>query len=182
MKKAIGVVEYKSIAKGIEATDAMVKSANVEVLKANTICSGKFITFIAGDVGAVKNGVEVGMRVGTNYVVDHLTIPNVHPAVFPALAGSSHITKMSSLGVVETISVASAILSADAAAKAANVDLVEIRCATGLGGKAFLTLTGEVSAVKSAVQSARVLLENEGTLLQTAVISSPHPSLMDRII
>jgi len=182
MKKAIGLVEYKSIAKGIAATDAMVKSANIDILNANTICSGKFISFVAGDVGAVKNAVEVGKRTGSNHVVDDLIIPNVHPAVFPALSGTAHVNKMQSLGVIETISVAAAIMSADAAVKAANVDLIEIRCATGLGGKAFLTLTGEISAVKSAIQSARALLENEGTLLETAVISSPHQSLMEKIL
>jgi len=182
MKKAIGLVEFKSIAKGIEATDTMVKSANVDILNANTICSGKFICFVAGDVGAVKNAVEVGTRVGANHVVDHLVIPNVHPAVFPALSGTSQVNKNNSLGVIETISVASAIMSADAAVKAANIDLIEIRCATGLGGKAFLTLTGEISAVRSAVQSARALLINEGTLLETAVISSPHQGLMEKIL
>jgi len=182
MKNSIGLVEYKSIAKGIESTDAMIKSANVELLNANTICAGKFISFVIGDVGAVKNAVEVGRQVGGMYVVDYLLIPNVHPAVFPAISGTSQVDKLKSLGVIETICVASAIIAADIAVKAANVDLIELRLANGLGGKAFLTLTGEVSAVKNAVQAAKMALEKEGTLLETTVISSPHQDLMEKLV
>lgn len=182
MKKTIGLVEYKSIAKGIESADAMLKASNVELLNANTICAGKFLSFVAGDVGAVKNAVEVGVRVGANHVIDHLVIPNVHPEVFPALLGTSQVQRFGSLGVVETISVAAAIVAADAAAKAASVDIVEIRLANGLGGKAYMTLTGEVSAVKSAIETARRALANEGTLLETAVISSPNKDLMEKVL
>lgn len=182
MRKTVGLVEYKSIAKGIESADAMLKSANVEILNANTICAGKFISFVAGDVGAVKNAVEVGVRVGANHVIDHIVIPNVHPEVFPALLGTSQVQKSGSLGVVETISVAAAIIAADAAAKAANVDIVQIRLANGLGGKAYLTLTGEVSAVRSAVETARLALAGEGTLLETSVISSPNKDLMEKVM
>lgn len=182
MKKAIGLVEYKSIAKGIESADAMVKSANVELINSNTICAGKYLNFVTGDVGAVKNAVAVGTQVGGSYVVDHLLIPNIHPAVFPALLGTCEISKTGALGVIETICVASAILAADATVKAANVELIEVRLANGLGGKAFVTFTGEVSAVKAAVQSAKAILADEGTLLETAVLSSPHKSLMEKLI
>ena len=60
---------------------------------------------------------------------------------------------LEALGIVESFSVASLIEGADAAVKAANVQLIEIRLAMALGGKAFVTLTGNVAAVQSAVDA-----------------------------
>ncbi len=52
-----------------------------------------------------------------------------------------------------SFSVASLTEAADAAVKTARVSLIEIRLAMALGGKAFATLTGDVAAVRSAVDS-----------------------------
>ena len=60
---------------------------------------------------------------------------------------------LDAIGVIETTTVASSILSADAALKTATVDLIDIRIANGLGGKSFFTVTGEVSDVRSAVMA-----------------------------
>ena len=43
MKKAIGLVEFKSIAKGIETTDERLKSANVELITSTALCPRKYI-------------------------------------------------------------------------------------------------------------------------------------------
>ena len=50
---AIGLVELNSIAKGFEVCDAMAKTAEVTVLTAKSICPGKYIVMIGGDVAAV---------------------------------------------------------------------------------------------------------------------------------
>lgn len=59
---AIGLVEINSIAKGFEVCDAMAKTANVTVLVAKSICPGKYIVMIGGDVAAVRQSVEAGER------------------------------------------------------------------------------------------------------------------------
>ena len=69
----------------------------------------------------------------------------------------------------------------DYAAKAANVRLMEIRIARGLGGKGFVILTGEVSAVRSAVKAAMNQLEETGDITSSSVIASPHPGLIDKL-
>ena len=74
--------------------------------------------------------------------------------VFPAISGASKVEALEALGIVESFSVASLIEGADAAVKAANVQLIEIRLAMALGGKAFVTLTGNVAAVQAAVDAA----------------------------
>ena len=61
---AIGLVETTSIAKGIEASDAMLKAAEVELVLSRTVCSGKLITLVAGDVAAVEASVKAGVEIG----------------------------------------------------------------------------------------------------------------------
>ena len=145
MKNAIGFIEYKSIPIGIESTDQMLKSGSVELVTTTPICPGKYITIISGDVGAVRSSVKNGEVVGGIFVVESHVIPNIHPAVFPALMANTEVDEVQSIGIIETINAISAIVVADTAVKAANIHLVDVRMARGLGGKAFVILTGEVS-------------------------------------
>lgn len=179
---AIGLIEYSSIARGIGSADAMVKAAAVELVISRTICSGKFMNLIAGDVQAVKNAIAAGEEYGMETVIDSFIIPNVHPDIFPAMSGSTQVTKLDALGVIESFSVASLIEGADQAAKAADVKLIEIRLAMALGGKAFVTLTGTVGAVESAVAAGADIVSRNGMLVHTVVIPSPRPELLRDIL
>ncbi|WP_432666504.1 BMC domain-containing protein [Wukongibacter baidiensis] len=182
MKNAIGLVEFKSIAKGIEATDEMMKSANVELLLSTPLCPGKYISLICGDVGAIKNAVKVGKNVGGIFTIDDYVIPNVHRDVFPALTATTEIDKITSLGVVETMSAVTAVVVGDIAVKSANIQLLEIRVARGLGGKGFVLITGEISSVKSAVKTCLNKLQDTGEIVCTSVIASPNKELVSKII
>ena len=85
MFNAIGLIELTSIARGYEVADTVLKAANVEILTNRSICPGKFMVLIGGDVDAVKAAVEAGLETGGTAVVDDLIIPNIHEAVFPRL-------------------------------------------------------------------------------------------------
>ena len=50
MSKAIGMVEYKTVSAGVVAADAMVKTSNVKIVEAQTVCPGKYIVIITGDL------------------------------------------------------------------------------------------------------------------------------------
>ncbi|KNZ68966.1 microcompartments protein [Thermincola ferriacetica] len=178
MKAAIGLLEMKSIARGITAADEMVKAADVKLLQAMPVCPGKFIALVAGDVGAVQSSIKAGMARAADQVIDTLILPNVHRSVFPALSGTNAIEKIRSLGIVETYSVASAITAADVAAKAASVDLLEVRLARGLGGKSFFLLSGEVSAIKSSINAAVQKLREDGFYAGAEFIAAPHKDLL----
>lgn len=177
MKRALGFIEFKSIPVGIEATDQMLKSGNVELVASTPICPGKYMTIISGDVGAVNASVREGERIGQNFTIDAFVIANINEKVMPALTGSSELPDITSLGMVETIDGISAILAADAAVKASNVDLIEVRIARGMGGKAYFTLTGEVSAVNTAISAAKDTLKESGTITSYTVIPRPHKDI-----
>jgi microcompartment protein CcmL/EutN len=178
---AIGLLELNSIAKGIEVCDAMLKVAEVQLIEAHPICAGKYMVLVTGEVDAVRTSVQRGEEVGEVHVVDTFIIPNIHPQVAPALKASTDVDHLEALGVIETFSAASAIRAADVAVKAAEVDLLEIRLANGMGGKSFLTLTGIVGAVEAAVHAGIDLIKDEGLLVHSVIIPSPH-EMMSRVI
>jgi microcompartment protein CcmL/EutN len=181
-REAIGLIETISIAVGVRITDEMVKTAPVEILEATPICPGKYMVLIAGAVSPVEDSLRRGVEVGGDVVVDTLLIPYVHRQIFPAILGTTDVTDLGALGVVETFTVASTILAADAAAKAAPVRLVEIRLAKGLGGKAFFTMTGEVFEVEAAMAAALKITKDTGTLVRSVVIPRPHEDIAPTIL
>jgi len=168
--EALGMLELLSIAKGIEAGDAIVKTAQVKLIHAIASCPGKYTVLIKGRVAAVKSAIEVGAATAGKTMVNHIIIPNVDEQVFGALTQSSDVVIGDSVGVVETFSLATAVLVADAAVKAAKVSILEIRLGRGLGGKAFVVLSGDVANVTAAVKSAVDANGEEGMIAHTAIV------------
>jgi microcompartment protein CcmL/EutN len=181
-RNSLGLIELSSIAAGFAVTDAMLKSADVELVLARTICSGKYMVLVRGSVADVESAVQAGQAVGDFSLVDTFIIPNVHEDIFPALSGISHVTQLESLGILEAFSVASLIEGADAMAKAAHVHLIEVRLAMALGGKAFATITGSVSAVGSALESGAQAVARKGLLVNKVLIPNPRPELLREMI
>ena len=178
MKRAIGLLELKNITKGILAVDAMLKAANVEMVMSQAMCPGKYVVMVAGDVGAVQSAIRSGKAAsGSDNVVDEFVLPNLHDSVFPALSGCTEVKELKSLGVIESYSVASAIVAADTAAKAASIELLEVRLARGMGGKAVVTLTGDVGAVTAAVKAGSRAIQDSGFLVDQLVLPAPHAGL-----
>ncbi len=179
---SIGLVELSSIAAGMQAADIMLKTSEIELLLSRTICSGKYMVLVGGDVAEVQTAVEAAQTNLDYAIIDTFVIPNVHKDIFPALSGHSGTEELEALGILESFSVASLIEGADAAVKAASVRLIEIRLAMALGGKAFCTLTGEVAAVTSAVESGASIIAAKGLLVNKVVIAKPRIELMSEMI
>ena len=175
MRAAIGMVELNSIARGIETSDYMVKAAQVELIRSSTVCPGKYLILISGDTGDVKASMAEGVKRGGECVVDTLLLPNVHPQLIPAISMTTQPPALGAVGVLEFYSVASAITAADVAAKAANITLIEVRIGYAIGGKGYVTLTGDVGAVRAAVAAAR----DAQLLVGTAVIPRPAQQVFD---
>lgn len=174
---AIGMIEVSSIAAGYEVSDAMVKAASVKLIECLPLCPGKFIVLVGGEVSDVASAVEYGKEIAVDCIIDDLIIPNVHPQIFKAINATSKTEDMDALGIIETFTIASGIIAADAAVKSAAVDLIELRLSRGQGGKAYFTMTGDVGAVKAAVEAGMDAIHEHGTIVKSVVIPSPHPDL-----
>ncbi|MCI0394473.1 MAG: BMC domain-containing protein [Chloroflexi bacterium] len=149
---ALALLEFNSIAAGIQAGDAMVKRAPIEQIQAGTVQPGHYLVLVTGDVASVEEAVAIGREVGQATLLDVVFLPDVHPGVVSGLAGGREPAEADALGVVETQSVAAAIRAADAGLKGAEVTLWQLRLADGLGGKGLALFAGLVANVEAAVE------------------------------
>ena len=179
--ETIGFLELNSIAKGIEAADAMLKAAEVRLVAARPSCPGKYHVLVTGEVAAVQSSVEAGEEAAAGSVVDRVVIPRVHPQVIEAIGLSSVPERANAVGILEYFSVTASIYGADAAVKAADVTLLEVRLGTGIGGKFFVVMTGDVSAVTEGVEAGAASAERSGLLVSQVVSPSPHPELFESL-
>lgn len=182
MSKAIGMVEYKTVSTGIKAADLMLKTAAVDIIEAQTVCPGKYIVIITGDLSAVNASVEASKTQYSGQLIDSFVLGNPHDSIIPAIYASVEPHDVGALGVLETFSAASIIVAADAAAKTSLVDLLELRIARGMCGKSYMMLTGDVASVQAAIERAKQEVGEAGMYLESSVIASPDKKLWDSIL
>ncbi len=167
---SIGLIELASIAAGYRVADAVAKSSPVALLWARTVSPGHFLVLFAGDVAETESALVRGDEVGGEVVLDRMLIPNVHPDLVAAIRGPRRVEVDEAVGIVEARTVATTVLAADAAVKAAAVELIEVRLAMHLGGKGFFLLCGEVGDVEEAVATGADLARARGALVHDVVI------------
>lgn len=182
MANAIGMIEYKTVASGMTAADLMVKTAEVEVIEAKTVCPGKYMVLITGDLSSVKAAVDAAATKYPDTLIDSFVLGNPHPSILGAIYGTNEILNRNALGILETYTAASAIVAADVTAKTAIVDLIELRLARGMCGKSYLLITGEVAAVEMAIEKAKTDAAGDGMYLDSSVIANPDAKLWDSIL
>ncbi len=178
---ALSLIEFGSIAAGIQAADAMVKRAPIDVIQAGTVQPGKYLVLVGGLTADVEESLAAGREVGRDAILDIVFLPQVHPAVVAALRGGRTPEASEALGVLETTSVAAAIRAADAGVKGAQVELVEVRLADGLGGKGIVLFSGLVADVEIAVALGVESLEGPDQLLRQVVIPQLHEEMWENL-
>ncbi len=182
MRPAIVLLEFDSIAVGILAGDAMVKRAPLATLHAGSVHPGKYLVLAGGEVASVEEARAAGREAGAGSLLDEIFLPEVHPAVVEALTGGRRPLRGEALGIVETRTVAATIGAADAGVKGAEVALLEIRMADGLGGKGYALFSGEVEDVEAAVEIGVGQLPSREQLLARIVIPQIHPEMVENLI
>jgi microcompartment protein CcmL/EutN len=181
IEPALALVEFSSIAAGIEAADAMVKRAPIDIIRTGTVQEGKFLVLIGGQVADVEESLARGRQVGGATVLDFVYLPQVHPSVVETIGGGRSPEPTDALGVVETKTVAAAIHAADAGVKGAAVRLLEVRLGDGLGGKGIVLFSGLVADVEAAVSIGVRALETPEQLVRQVVIPQMHPGMWENV-
>lgn len=181
MLKAIGVIELKNIPKGVEATDAALKSAGVQMVSAHPSCPGKYEIVLAGSISNVTAAVEHVVEKFTQYVIDSSIMGRIDEQVISALFGTQTSERKGSLGLIETFSAATTIKACDIAVKTAKVEVFDLRVSRGMGGKGVIMITGEVGDVTAAVEAGSNYAKTTGQLSSTAVIPAPHEELWQQL-
>jgi microcompartment protein CcmL/EutN len=175
---ALGLLEIQSIARGYTVTDAMVKKAPVTVVESRAVTPGKYVILVSGDVAEVDEAMKAGLAAARDTLLDQLFLPQAHAQLGPRLRGEAPPkVPLEALSIVETSSVASTLLAADAACKAAEVILLEMRLAAGIGGKGYFTMTGELYQIQAATDAATA--QAGPWLVGKEIIPRPHRDLTD---
>jgi microcompartment protein CcmL/EutN len=182
MQPAILLLEFESIAIGIVAGDAMVKRAMLTTLHTGSVQPGKYLVLAGGEVGHVEEARAAGREHGASALIGEIYLPEVHPEVVEAVTGARRPGTGAALGVVETKTVASVIGVADAGIKAAEVGILQICMADGLGGKGYVLFSGEVHNVQAAVDSGVASLASTELLVARVVIPQIHGEMLDNLL
>lgn len=179
---SIGLVECKNVSKGIVVTDEMLKSAGITLLSSGAVCPGKYVTIVGGELSAIKASVDHAEVVAEDALIESFVIGNLGKNVIEAIHGVVDVKEKRSFGIIETFTAASAIRAADAAVKSGYIELIEVRVARGMAGKCFVSMTGDVSDVRAAVEAGARIAADEGVLINTEVIANPHEELWEAIL
>ena len=88
MVYAVGVIEIKSIAKGVEACDSALKSAGVRLISAHPSCPGKYEILLTGNLSDVQTALERVRSFYGSYIVDAVLMGRIDESVVKALMGA----------------------------------------------------------------------------------------------
>ena len=181
---SIGLIELSSVATGFVVEDQMLKAGSVQLLLARSICSGKFLIVVSGDVTSVQSALLAGAAAAGASLIERRQIARVHPQVLQAISQTVDIppSQLKSIGVIETFSAASIIEVADTAVKSAAVTLLKVHLAMALGGKGFVVMAGDVASVQAAVAAGSKAAAEDGMLVGRGVIPAPSPELFKEYI
>jgi microcompartment protein CcmL/EutN len=180
---ALALVEVNSIARGVVVADAACKKAHVRLLQSHPVSPGKHVVIFAGGVAEVEESLAAGLAAAGATLVDKLFLPYAHAALAPLVGGAQAGPpggRHDAVGIVETFTIAATLAAADAAVKAAEVTLCDMRLGQGIGGKAFFSLSGELHAVEAATDAARAAIE-AGLLAAIEIIAAPAEELRSRL-
>lgn len=175
---ALGFLELSSISRGLFLTDAVLKKAPIRVIASQPISSGKHVLLYIGDVASVQESHQEALALADGTVLKEILIPGVHAQLAPFLDSiwSQLPTRHAvgeAVGIVESQTLAGAILAADQALKAADVSLCRMRLGQGIGGKAFFVLTGRQEEIEASLEAATATLSQVESFVRTDIIPRP---------
>jgi len=179
---AIAILEFRDIASGMYATDAMVKRAPISLLKCGVVTRGRYLTLIGGTTASVDEAAQEGLLQGGASVIDHVMLPDVHPQVHAAILGERLPAGGESLAIIETATVSCNVKAAELAVKGTPVTLVEIRLAElALSGKGVSIYRGDLPDIEAAVDLAVSFLNRTGVEVMYRIIPAPHEASLGHI-
>lgn len=185
-EEAMGLIETLGMVPAIGGTDAMLKTADVQLVGYENIGSTLVAVMVKGDVAAVEASVAAGSAAAEE--IGKLTAKNVMPrpirgvadivAVHGVEAGQADESgaRPRAMGLIETFGIVFVLEAADAMMKTADVELIGYENVAS--GYISVLVQGDVAACKAAVEAGVKAVENMGAeVYSSLVIPTPHPDL-----
>jgi len=182
MNKSIGAIEFKSIAKGIEVSNEIVKKSSVEVIYLKSICPGKFLIMILGETCYIKESIDYGLTKGDGYIVDSFIINSVSSDIINGLKNKyKKLESIKSIGVVETNKVCSGLKALNKTLKSSDVSLINLQVSFAIGGKLVYTVSGDLSDLEIGINEGCKVI-NKKDIINTSIIPSLNKQIIDNLI
>jgi microcompartment protein CcmL/EutN len=178
---AIALVELESIARGFVVADQLVKRAEVTVVLAEPLSPGKYLLLFHGGVAEVEESFKAATETAGPRLLDSLFLTQAASGLMDGLEGRFAESWGDSVGIVETQTVAAALLACDSSLKRAGVQLKRLHLARGIGGKGYFVVTGSLDQTQSALEAAGGAV-NAGLLLGTELLERPDPALFGTVL
>jgi len=172
-KTNIFVTEFKSVSRGIMVTDSMAKAATVNIILAGSLCPGKYLTILEGEISALASAGEIAEERGGRHLFSSFLVSGIDQRIIEAIGGKLAEISPDAIGIVEGPHMADLINSSDIAVDSAAVDFIEYRLARGCGVNSFYIITGTLSAVNEATGNASRFLGERGSLMAYKIIPAP---------
>ena len=156
MNQALALLEFDSVAAGVLAVDRMLKQAPIALLRCGTVHPGRYLALVGGSVASTQEAHDAGVVSGRGQgaLVDEILLADPHPLLTGAVAGGRRAPDEETVGVIEISTSPGLLRGVDAALKSVAVNLVEIRLADDLGGRALAVFDGLLPDVQEALRIA----------------------------
>ncbi|MFX3624394.1 MAG: BMC domain-containing protein [Ectobacillus sp.] len=173
MAKSLGILELRSISRGILAADAMVKTSPCDLQVMRMTCPGKILVIVSGESDEVMEAMEAGKKVAEGFLMDQYAIHSVSPAILSAIKHKYTPGEVDAIGILEAAHIASGLSALDQALKEASVSLVRLTLGQAIGGKLVYIITGNVSSVEQALDASLKVIPPKFVVDYTVI---PSPS------
>ena len=177
---ALAMIAMGDIPVAMRALDALIKEALIDVVAAGTVQCGQYLILFGGDVEPVQRSFLRALEAARDTVIDDVMLPHAEERILPAIRDARIRWPVpgDALGVIQTGAAPTMLAAVDRALKGAEVDLVELRIADGLGGKAIACVYGDTPVVEAALEHADEAITNgspEGA--STTIIRNTDPEV-----
>ncbi|QJB57077.1 BMC domain-containing protein [Pseudodesulfovibrio sp. zrk46] len=185
-EEALGLIETIGMVPAIGGADAMLKTADVELVSYENIGSTLVCVMVKGDVAAVQASVAAGSTAAAE--TGKLTAKNVMPRPIRGVGDIVNVhgveegpanengERPRAMGLIETFGIVFAMEAADAMMKTADVELIGYENVAS--GYISVLVQGDVAACKAAVESGVKAVEAmDAEVYASLVIPTPHPDL-----
>ena len=181
MGQAIGLAEFKSIAKGIEALDDMTKKASIKIVENRIVCMGRYFCVIAGDVADVNAAIDGAKDISPEFLVGAKVIPSLADDVINKINAKIDRDNISAIGVVETRSTNAGLYCANYIKKSSEVEILRVSIMFGLAGKSVVIFTGDIASVRNGIEVAKGKVSDEKDIVAAVAIPSPSREFVENL-
>jgi microcompartment protein CcmL/EutN len=173
MSQSLALLEFGSVAVGMLAVDRMLKNSPVALLRCGTVHPGRYLALVGGSVASCEEAHGLGVVVGkeAGCLVAEVLLADPVTSLAEALVGGRSQPDGDTLGVIEVNTSPGLLGLMDRILKAVPVQLVEVRLADDLGGRALAIIHGELTDVQEVAAMAESCLNADSELLNISVIS-----------